>query len=93
MHTVKQFIARGLFAVEIGALTLLYLYGSHGLESIYKLERENMALKKEVLRVAHEIDALEQEIAAWNHNDFFKEKVAREQLQMAYKGDEVYYTN
>jgi len=28
---------------------------------------------------------------AWQTDDFFKEKVAREQLQMARKGDELFY--
>jgi hypothetical protein len=38
-----------------------------------------------------EIEQLEQEIYAWQTDDFYKEKVAREQLQMARKGDELFY--
>jgi len=93
MYTIKQMIARGVFLIELCALVILYLYGNHGLQNICKLERENTILTKETQRMAHEIDALEHEIAAWNHDSFYKEKVAREQLQMAYKGDEVYYIN
>jgi len=92
MYTIKQLIARGIFLVEICALLILYLYGNHGLQNIYKLERENTMLAKEVQRMAREIETIEQEIAAWNHDGFYKEKVAREQLQMAYKNDEIYYT-
>jgi len=93
MYTTKQLIARGLFIIETCALILLFLYGASGLESIYKLERENSVLKGETVRMAQEVDAIEQEIASWSHDDFYKEKVAREQLQMARKDDEVYYTS
>jgi len=91
MYTIKQLIARSVFFVELCALAIIYLYGSHGMHSIHQLQHETVLLEREVGRMAQEVATIEHDIAIWNHDDFCKEKVAREQLQMAYKDDEIYY--
>ena len=41
------------------------------------------------MQLKNEIAQLEKEMYAWQTDDFYKEKIAREQLQMARKGDEL----
>ena len=51
---------------------------------LLKTEQEITLLQKEMV-------SLECDIASWETDDFYKEKVAREQLQMARKGDILFY--
>ena len=54
-------------------------------------KKERVALEMQLKQLQKEIDALEEEIYVWQTDDFYKEKIAREQLQMARKGDKLFY--
>jgi cell division protein FtsB len=49
-----------------------------------RVEQDILVLKKEV-------QDLQEELVAWQTDPFYKEKVAREQLQMARPGEELFY--
>lgn len=87
----KKIIMRLLLMVEMAALGYLYFFGTNGIEALQKQRGVVVNLEKNVVNLKHEIEQLEQEIYAWQTDDFYKEKVAREQLQMARKGDELFY--
>jgi cell division protein FtsB len=90
MKTVKQTILRVFFALEMCVFLGLYLFGPSGFQSIIVLERENAELKFEIERLDEQTDQCRQKIAACQADSFYKEKIAREQLQMAREGDEVF---
>lgn len=62
-----------------------------GLASIRDKQLENKRLAHSTELLVEEIKKLENETQQWEQNPFYREKVAREQLQMARPTDEVYY--
>jgi len=91
MKTFKRTMLRVFFAVEICVFVGVYLFGPGGLQAMIALERENRQLDAEIMHLKDEVADWEQKIVLWQSDDFYKEKVAREQLQMARAGDEIFY--
>lgn len=91
MIRIKKLCIRVLLLVEMVGFGYLYYFGNNGIQSLHKQQDIVIDLQKNVVALKNEIDQLEHEIYAWQTDDFYKEKVAREQLQMARKGDEIYY--
>lgn len=91
MKTFKRTMLRIFFAVEVCVFVGVYLFGPSGLQAMRQLKQENQQLDAEIVQMQQEISDWEQKIALWESDDFYKEKVAREQLQMARVGDEIFY--
>ncbi len=87
---IKKFIFKFLFGLEILIFSLTYLCGSNGIFSLSYLKKENLNLKNEIRNLQVEIQNLELKIRDWNLDSFNSEKVAREQLQLSKKGDQIY---
>jgi len=92
MLLTKRLLLRLFFTVEIGIFALLYLFGTQGLQALITLRKENVRLSIEVKDLEREVKETEETIIAWQNDLFHKERVAREQLHMAGKGDKVYFT-
>lgn len=91
MKTFKRTMLRVFFAVEVCVFVGVYLFGPSGLQTMVRLERENSHLDDEICQIQADLDGWKDKIAVWQSDDFYKEKIAREQLQMARSGDEVFY--
>ena len=91
MKIYKKTIFRMFFVIEIFIFVGVYLFGGNGLQYLACLKKENYKLYDQVVALKHEIVKLEKDIVDWNSNDFYKEKIAREKLQMARKGDQIYF--
>ena len=91
MKIYKRTIVRLFFAVEVMVFVGVYLFGGNGLQYLRRLQNENQKLKNEIGTLEAEVKVIEQQIVAWQADDFYKEKIAREKLQMARKGDEIYF--
>ena len=84
MAKSKSYISRIFLLGEMFVFFGIYFFGVDGLQKLCTLRDENMKLEAEVA-------TLNQEIVAWNTDSFYKEKVAREQLQMACANDEIFF--
>lgn len=91
MVRFKKICMRLLLVIEMAGFGYLYVYGINGMQTLKKQRTAVTTLEKNVLDLKNNIKQLEEEIYAWQTDDFYKEKVAREQLQMARKGDELFY--
>lgn len=91
MKVTKKILLRVCFAVEMGACAFFYLFGAQGMSTLYRMKQVNNQLAMQVSDVRSSVQQLEMQIALWQTNDFYKEKKAREQLQMAHADDIVYY--
>lgn len=88
---VKQLLLRVFFGAELLVFAGIYMFGPHGVKCLWHMKQENKQLEVEVAVLGTEIAVLEQKIVQWNTNPFYKEKFAREQLQMAKKDELIYY--
>ncbi len=88
--TQKRIILRLIFMLEVLVFGWFYYYGVCGMKDIYQLQQENEQIEQQIQMVQNEIVARECEVAAWQTDPFYKEKLAREQLHMAKEGEEIY---
>ena len=83
-----------LFLVaEIFVFGYVYFFGKSGMQLLHELKQECASIDNEVIQLAVEIKNIEKDINDWESNDFLKERIAREQLQMARKDDKIYYVS
>ena len=87
----KQNILILFFYSEIALMVFLYVFGSNGLPVLRKIKKENLEIFHEIGILQHEVAQLEKKCQEWQEYSFYKEKIAREQLQMAREGDLIYY--
>ena len=88
---IKKIVVRCILCVQMGVLVYLYFFEKNGLQMLSVQKKERVALEMQLKQLQKEIDALEAEMYVWQTDDFYKEKIAREQLQMARKGDKLFY--
>jgi cell division protein FtsB len=77
--------------VEVMVFIGVYLFGGNGLQYLHRLQNENHKLEHEIIVLQTQVKEIESQIAAWQADDFYKEKIAREKLQMAKKDDQIYF--
>ena len=86
----KKLFLRAFFVVEVFLFVLFYLFGAHGLRALRSHEEKNKQIQHEIQQLTSEIKQMREELAAWQSDSFYKEKYARERLQMARKNEEIY---
>jgi hypothetical protein len=89
----KRIFLRIFLFGEIVFFVTMYVTSPEGLASIENKKIENKQLALHIKTLTEEIKKLEDETKEWENNPFYREKVAREQLQMARPTDEVYYVS
>lgn len=89
----KRMIMRGIFAGEVIVFAWFYCFGAQGMYAVRMLKKDNEKLEQHIADVQNSVVKLERDVYAWQENSFLKEKLAREQLQMARDGEEVYLVN
>ena len=56
-----------------------------------QLKKENAQSTRHLVQVKQELAGLQHELNTVRNDTFYKEKIAREQLQMARLGDQIFY--
>lgn len=86
----KRFLLRLFVLVEICLFFGFYFGGSQGLKKMWYEKSENKKLAAFIKDRETELNQLENDIHQWENSPFYKEKWAREQLQMARLNEQVY---
>jgi len=86
----SQLIIRLFLCFEVGLYALCYVTGAHGMKKIHELWAENAAFAQTIKRLNNERECLRCEINDWQHYPWYREKIAREELQLAYPHDELF---
>jgi cell division protein FtsB len=90
MRWKKRYWSRLFLGVEIVVFGLFYWFGADGFRNLHKFNHEKSMLEQEVRVLSGEIDQLNNEVIAFEQDIFYREKLAREQLQMARKNEEIF---
>lgn len=91
MRLSKRYIGRIFLIVESFVFLLFYLFGNNGITALNKLKQEVSVLEQNNSQMRLEIQQLSDTIKLQKNHPFFKEKIAREQLQMARENEEIYF--
>ncbi len=86
-----QWFYRVALGVYLCTLTYLFFYGPRGWHDVHVLQAQIDAARVTCAKEKSIVAQLSAEELEWHNNSFLKEKVAREELQMARAGDTVFY--
>jgi cell division protein FtsB len=87
----KAYLLRLFLLGEIVIFGAVYFWGEDGVNRYNKICEENRKIEQDIIVLKKEVQDLEAQLSAWQTDPFYKEKVAREQLQMARAGEELFY--
>jgi len=86
----KQLL-QALILTCLSSSFIYYLrYTDNGIEAYFALKKENNEEEKKVQELQATIKKLEGTIQQWKNDDFIKEKMAREDLQMSFTNEYTY---
>lgn len=94
-----EFMARYTDYIKIFLMSELlifgycYVYGTYGLYAIKNVTSQSITLRQKISVVTAKIKGIEHQCNQWQEYSFYQERIARQRLNMARKGDEVYYVN
>ena len=91
MNLLMRLLFKFLFILETGLFIWTYVLGAQGIHAVLMMQRENQRLIDTIEETKNEILDLQISIEAWKTNPFYKEKRAREQLQMAHEDDRLFW--
>jgi len=92
MLLTRRSFFRLFFGAEVIVFVVIYFFGANGLGGIALLRKKNKLSAVAIQELYNDVRELEGTVYAWQNNSFYKEKIARERLHMARKGDTVYLT-
>ena len=82
---------RTALGVYTCALMYVFLYGPRSWRDVHALQAKIDIVNTQCAEKKAIVAKLEAEEQSWHTNDFLKERIAREELQMARSGDTVFY--
>jgi|GEM_PF-1541900 len=80
-----------ILGLELTITAASFLFGPQGLKALRNLRHEQNTLQQSINSTTIDIKQMETRIAQWQSSTFYREQLAREQLQMAYADEIVYY--
>ena len=91
MKKLYAYLLYALLGVEVLFFTGFYIQGPQGMRTLNQMYAEQTSLKEGLTHLTQEVAPLKHDIDDWNNHPFHKQKEARENLQMAFPDDEIFY--
>lgn len=91
MKGFKRALLPIVWVIEVASFGYLFVYGAQGSRALAQQLAVNDAYRANIEALKLSVHDLAHEVHAWETDPFFKEKVAREQLQMARPGETILY--
>ena len=88
-ETQKKFIY-SVITMIVFTLTIIFVFGDHGLFQLYKLKKEKNSIQKHINELRKEREVLISEKKRLENDLIYIEKLAREKYRMAKPGERVY---
>ena len=88
-ETQKKFIRGILFIIAI-TLSIVFIFGDHGLLQLYKLKKERSEIQKHISKLRENREQLISEKNRLENDLEYIEKLAREKYRMAKPGEKVF---
>lgn len=90
MKETKKRALRIFLGAEIVVVTFFYFCTGNGIRALQLAEVQNNLLLEEIKLLEQETGALSRERDERKNNPFYKESIARKELQMAYPEETIY---
>lgn len=90
---IKTVVRFALVCCSLGFFLSFMIWGEKGLWSQFKMSGEVKLEQKKVAKIEADIEDLQKKISNFKNDDFYKEKMAREELLLGAKNELVYVLN
>jgi len=87
----KKLFGHIVFYCWVVVFFVYYIFGNRGLLVGYTYSRDINGVETKIEQLEEEVRQINDKIDLWQRDPFYKEQVAREQLQLARPGDTIYY--
>lgn len=87
----KKMMVRIAFVLQLILYGAWYVWGEHGLKALTFMVEQNELVTRENQMLEKELARLDERLILLQEDPFFKETIARTQLQMARSDETVYY--
>ena len=85
----KQFF-KGLIFLIFFSLTIIFVFGDHGLLKLYKIKNERLLIQKKITSLREEREKLKTEKIKIENDLSYIEKIAREKYKMVKPGEKIF---
>ena len=85
----KQFF-KGLIFLIFFSLTIIFVFGDHGLLKLYKIKNERLLVQKKITSLREEREKLKIEKIKIENDLSYIEKIAREKYKMVKPGEKIF---
>ena len=85
----KQFF-KGLVFLFCFSLTIVFIFGDHGLLKLYKIKNERKLIQKKIASLREEREKLKTEKIKIENDLSYIEKIAREKYKMVKPGEKIF---
>lgn len=87
---LTNLVYKSLLVVLICSTLYFLVSGDVGITKYYAMKNEVVVQERELRSLKRRVNKLELTLADWNANNFYLEKMAREELCMGYPGEIIY---
>ena len=87
--TQKQFI-QGLVLLICVSLSIIFIFGDHGLLKLYKIKRQRAKIQKHITQLRNEREKTKEEKNKIENDLDYIEKIAREKYKMVKPGEKIF---
>ena len=87
---LRTILIGALLIGEIIVFGAVYLFGKSGIKQLRQAQQDNQQLAQEVAALKAEVASLQRQQQEFESDPFYKEKIARERLQMSRPNEQIY---
>lgn len=89
-RSTKQLVLRVFLLAEAWLFCMNYFFSSQGLYALRHITAKQLCIQVECKALEDHLAQLRSQLILIASDDYFQEKIAREQLQMAYPQEKIY---
>ena len=88
--TLQKQFSRGLIYLIFFSLTIVFIFGDHGLFKLYKIKKERKIIQDKIVILRQEKEKLKEEKIKIENDLNYIEKIAREKYKMVKPGEKIF---
>ena len=86
----KKQLFKGMVFLIFFSLTIVFIFGDHGVLKLYKIKNERKAIQKKIAELREEKEKLKSEKSRIENDLDYIEKIAREKYKMVKPGEKIF---
>ena len=90
ISVARNQILRGIVFLALFSLSIVFIFGDHGILKLYKIKKERKIIQKKIAQLREEKEILKNEKSKIENDLDYIEKIAREKYKMVKPGEKIF---